>query len=149
MTQIASIVTSLKESFSGIPSLSETLPGNIHHGERVAKDTARPFGTLQVRETAHQFNSSGVGLVDYTVTLKIYVLENTERTAEILKLFHYYWDRLRSLSALDADEARLVLVYPRRSEIREDSKKEFGKDIIVGETAWGLQLAEYKSEITE
>ncbi len=149
MSQIDKIAESFGQVFSGTVALAETLPGEIHHGDRVEPDTLKPFGTLRVKETGRVRNSSGVALVAYEANLKIYVLEDTSRTGEILRIWHHYFDRLLSLPAVDLEQARLVLIFPKISKTYEDKKEEFGRDIIVGETAWGLKLSEYQQTIEE
>ena len=147
-SQIDTIVKSLKGIVSGTAALATLLPGGLSHGKRVNPEAVKPFGSLIVEEQKRVFNSSGVSLATYLVTLRVYVSEKIGRAGEILGIFHDHFDRLRSLPSLDEDEAKLVLIFPGKSRINEDDDVVLGKDVILAETDWTIKLAEYQSAIT-
>lgn len=147
MSQIDTILKSLKELFAGQAELVVLLPGGLHHGTRVQLDTVKPFGTILVELDNIQRNTSGTDLVDYFVLLKVYVSEQAGRAGEILRIFHTYFDRISGLPSLDSDLARFLLIFAGTSKVEEDTGEEFGKDIIVGSTRWMLRLEEFQPSI--
>ena len=147
--QIHEIARSLKEVTADTVELAALLPGGLHYGARASLDAARPFGTFRIEEIERTYNSSGVALVTYEVTLTVIVDELVETVGSILSTFHRYWDRLLSLPALDSALARLVLIYPGSSDIGEAEEEDLGKDVILGVTSWHIKLSEHQPELEE
>ena len=143
----------LKEVTADTPVLVNALPGLIHHGTRAPKGAIRPFGLMTIAEVEREENTASVALVTYEVTLQVVVNEQIGGpggAGTILRTFHRYWDRLRSLpdGILDPDYARFVLIRPLgETEIGEADEKEFGKDVILGTTSWHILLSEHSPEL--
>ena len=119
----------------------------IEFGTRINLTAEKPFALLDVAEISRVHNSSGVGLVTYEVTVKVYANELVETVGAVLATFHRWWDRLLSLDGLDED-AELVLIFPGDTEISEATEEDLGQDVIVGVTSWTLQVAEHQPELT-
>ncbi len=119
----------------------------IEFGTRINLTAEKPFALLDVAEISRVHNSSGVGLVTYEVTVKVYANELVETVGAVLATFHRWWDRLLSLDGLDED-AELVLIFPGDTEINEATEEDLGQDVIVGVTSWTLQVAEHQPELT-
>ena len=147
--QIHEIARSLKEVTADTPELATLLPGGLHYGARASLGAVRPFATFYVDETERRYNSSGVSLVTYEVTLTVVVNEKIGTTGQILAMFHRYWDRLVSLPTLDADLAKLILIHPGSSELGEAADEDLGKDVILGSTTWTIKLSEHQPELGE
>ncbi len=119
----------------------------IIFGSRANLSARKPFALLDVAEISRVYNSSGVALITYEVTISVYADEKVETVGAVLATFHRYWDRLLSLDGLDED-AELVLIFPGDSEISEATEEDLGKDVIVGVTSWTLKLSENQPELT-
>jgi len=151
--QIAAIVQSLRHAATANPmaaALSAAgLAGGIHYGTRASRAAERPFALLSVNEVSREFNSSGVTLVTYEVSIAVYVDQRVNVAANILAAFHAYWDRLASLADLVAGEAEFVLIRAEDTQIGEADETDFGKDVILGVTSWTLRLSEHQPELVE
>lgn len=143
MSQIDAIVKSFKEIVATTGDLNSALPGDLQYGDRVNLDAPKPFASLTIKEVTRVGNSSGRSLVDYLVTMSVYVLEDVEILGPIMRLFHVHFDRRRVLPGLVAEEAKCVLVFPAGADkITESEDEELGKAILIGEAAWFVKLNE-------
>jgi len=146
--QIHTITQSLITITSNTTALAALLPGGLYYGDRLPSDSLKPYGRVWVDEIGRRSSTGIVSLVDYEVTLEIFVGEAVGTTGSILDTFQQYWSRINTLPALDADVADLVLVYPGESTIIEAEEEEFGKDVISGETTLLIRLREKQPELT-
>ncbi len=142
--QIPTIARALKEAVA-YADLGLNAP--IEFGTRATLEAPKPFALLDVAEVDRDFNSSGVSLVTYEVTITVYALELVETVGSVLATFHRYWDRLLSLDGL-AEDAELVLIFPGDTEIGEATEEDLGQDVIVGVTSWTLKLSEHQPELS-
>ena len=151
--QIAPIATSLKALATANPMaaalVTAGLSGSLHYGTRASRSASRPFATFSVNETEREYNSSGVALVTYEVSVAVYVDYSGEIAAAILDVFQRYWGGLADLPGLDDDLAEFVLIHPETSEIGETEQEDMGVDIILGIATWTLRIAEHQPEIVE
>ena len=147
--QLHNIAKSLRAITNATPALSALLPGELHYGSRATPTVAMPYGLLDVREVADEENTSGVRLVTYEATLTVVVHELVEQASGILDTFHSYWDRIASLPALVATEAKLVMIHSGSvSEAGEVEQGDLGADIVAASSVWTIQLSEYLTELT-
>ena len=142
--QIHHLAQALKEAVA-YADLGLNAP--IEFGSRTNLTAEKPFALLDVAEISRVYNSSGVALVTYEVTISVHADELVETVGAVLATFHRYWDRLLSLDGLTED-AELVLIFPGDTEISEATEEDLGKDVIVGVTSWTLKLSETQAELT-
>ncbi len=140
--QIRNLMISLRQVFSATPELAVLLPGNLFHGDRAISGAVKPYGLLTADLKEETEDTSGWSLVDYDLTLKVYTSMDSDRAAEICRVFHSWWDRLATLPALVESQARLVLIHPGPSTVIEAAPDEFGRDIIEATTSWLVKLQE-------
>ncbi len=144
MMQIHNLALSLKEAVA-YADLGLNAP--IEFGSRATLEAPKPFALLDVTEIDREFNSSGVALVTYEVTITVYARELVETVGSVLATFHRYWDRLLSLDGLTED-AELVLIFPGDTEIADATEEDLGQNVIVGVTSWTLKLSEHQPELS-
>jgi hypothetical protein len=144
--QIHAIVQSLKQIASEAPMAAALgtagFVGDIEHGTDASIDAPRPFGLLTVAQTGVEGNSSGVRLVTYVAVLQVYGDENVTLIGNILNVFHRYWDQISGMPSLDPVLAKFVQIHPTTAELGETDDKNLGKDTLLGDTAWEIQIKE-------
>lgn len=144
MSQIDAIAKSLLEIVADTALLSTALPGGLSYGSRTRLDSVKPYGLLTVEELEHDLNTSTTRLVSYGVFLRVYVHERVSVAGRILRTFSNHFARIRTLPALNPDEAKLLWVMPGPSDLIEDEDEELGSDVIRDSAAWIFKLQEHQ-----
>lgn len=137
------IAKSLMEIHAASDLLTADLPGGLHNGTRVAAETPRPFGLFIVKqETDREYDSGGGALVNYTLTLKVYGRQRFKSSSDILRDFEVALGPFTRLPAVTPDQADVMSILAGAATELEDPDEEYGKDCIVAEQSWTIQLNE-------
>ncbi len=153
--QIHTIAHSLKELAASAPMAAALVEagfnGHLEYGVRASQVASgeKPNALLVVDELEREFNTGGVALVTYEVTLTVYADERIETVGSILEMFHRYWDRIAGFPAgiMAPDVAAFVSIHPGDTEIGEATEEDLGKDVIVGTTSWTLLITEHQPQL--
>lgn len=141
------IAKSLMQIHAASALLTADLPGHLHYGTRVAAQTPRPFGLFTVEETDRESNSGAGALVNYTLTLKIFGRQRFKAPGDILQDFAVALSPLARLPAVTPEHADVMSILGMGGTMLEDPAEEYGKDCVVSDGSWSIQLNESLAEI--
>lgn len=141
----ALIARAVKDRVTANAQLSALLPGDLHYG-RADTSATRPFAAMTVKERNREYDSGGGALVQYELTITIYGKQRASNVGEILQVFSALLSREVGWLQVVADQLGAVLsIVPSESDLTEDDTEEFGKDVMVGRTAWIIIVNEYET----
>ena len=142
----ALIARAVKERVTANAQLSALLPGDLHYGKRADTSATRPFAAMTVDEFEREYDSGGGAIVRYRLTVTVYGGQRARNVGEILQVFSALLSREVGWLQVVADQLGSVLsIVPSESDLTEDETEEFGKDVMVGRSAWRIVVNEHES----